>query len=88
MGAIKVGAYCLALISTGAEARAAASDSVDPGNLAIEELGATGPAPASKQPEAPTTASAIYVITHDEILRSGAKTVAEALRLAPNLDVV
>ena len=31
--------------------------------------------------------SAIYVITHDDIARSGAKTVPEILRLAPNLQV-
>jgi iron complex outermembrane recepter protein len=31
--------------------------------------------------------AAIFVITHDEIVRSGAANVAEALRLAPNLEV-
>ena len=31
--------------------------------------------------------AAIYVITHDEIIRSGAANIAEALRLAPNLEV-
>ena len=31
--------------------------------------------------------AAIYVITHDEIIRSGATNIAEALRLAPNLEV-
>jgi iron complex outermembrane recepter protein len=31
--------------------------------------------------------AAIYVITHDQIVRSGATSVAEALRLAPNLQV-
>ena len=32
--------------------------------------------------------AAIYVISHDEIIRSGAKSVPDILRLAPNLDVV
>jgi iron complex outermembrane receptor protein len=32
-------------------------------------------------------AAAIYVITHDDIVRSGARTVPEMLRLAPNLQV-
>src|ERR1700733_12443127 len=32
-------------------------------------------------------AAAIYVITHDEIVRSGAMTVPDMLRLAPNLQV-
>jgi iron complex outermembrane receptor protein len=31
--------------------------------------------------------AAIYVITHDDIVRSGAQTVPEMLRLAPNLQV-
>ena len=31
--------------------------------------------------------ASIYVITHDEILRSGATSIVEALRLAPNLQV-
>lgn len=31
--------------------------------------------------------AAIYVITHDQIVRSGATSIAEALRLAPNLQV-
>ena len=32
-------------------------------------------------------AAAIYVITHDEIIRSGASSIPEILRLAPNLEV-
>ncbi|MGH6991242.1 MAG: TonB-dependent receptor plug domain-containing protein, partial [Stellaceae bacterium] len=41
-----------------------------------------------KSPEPLSNApAAIYVITHDEIMRSGARTIPEILRLAPNLDV-
>ena len=32
-------------------------------------------------------AAAIYVITHDDIIRSGATSIADILRLAPNLQV-
>ncbi len=32
-------------------------------------------------------AAAVYVITHDDIVRSGATTIPEILRLAPNLEV-
>ena len=34
-----------------------------------------------------TAAAAIYVMTHDDIVRSGATSIPEALRLAPNLVV-
>ncbi len=34
-----------------------------------------------------TAAAAVYVITHDEILRSGFHSIPELLRLAPNLQV-
>ena len=33
-------------------------------------------------------AAAIYVITHDDVVRSGATSIPEILRLAPNLEVV
>jgi iron complex outermembrane recepter protein len=40
---------------------------------------------AQKLSDAP---AAIYVISHDDIIRSGAQTLPEMLRLAPNLEVV
>jgi CheY-like chemotaxis protein len=43
---------------------------------------AKAPEPLSHAP------AAIYVITHGQIVRSGAKNLAEALRLAPNLQVI
>jgi len=56
--------------------------------LSIEDLANIEISSVSKvaQPlsEAP---AAIYVITHDDIVRSGATTVPEMLRLAPNLEV-
>jgi iron complex outermembrane receptor protein len=43
----------------------------------------------SKSPQPlQNAAAAIFVITHDEIERSGASNIAEALRLAPNLQVL
>ena len=57
-------------------------------SLSIEELANIDISSVSKtdQPlsEAP---AAIYVITHDDIARSGATRLAEILRLAPNLQV-
>jgi iron complex outermembrane receptor protein len=40
---------------------------------------------AQKLSDAP---AAIYVISHDDVIRSGAQTIPEMLRLAPNLEVV
>jgi len=68
--------------------RAAADTVPDLRNLSIEDLGEIEVTSVTKRAEpvrqAPT---AIYVITGDEILRSGATSVPEMLRLAPNLDV-
>jgi iron complex outermembrane receptor protein len=56
--------------------------------LSIEELAEIEVSSVSKRPERlADAAAAVYVITHDEIARSGALTIAEALRLAPNLQV-
>ena len=58
-------------------------------NLSIGELSDIDVSSVTKttQPlgDAP---AAIYVITHDDIIRSGAQSVPEMLRLAPNLQVV
>src|SRR5579884_3719995 len=60
----------------------------DLSNLSIEQLAQIQVRSVSKraQPlsDAPT---AIYVIDHDQIVRSGALTIPEMLRLAPNLQV-
>ena len=56
--------------------------------LSLEELMDIEVTSVSKRPEKLNeVASAIQVITQKDIQRSGAKTVAEALRLAPNLQV-
>lgn len=54
----------------------------------IEELANIQISSVSKRPEPlGDAAAAVYVITHDEIIRSGATTLPEVLRLAPNLEV-
>jgi iron complex outermembrane receptor protein len=57
-------------------------------NMSIDELANIDVTSVSKNAlpvgEAP---AAVYVITHDDIMRSGATTLPEILRLAPNLQV-
>jgi iron complex outermembrane recepter protein len=56
--------------------------------LSIEDLSTIEVSSVSKSPEPLNDApAAIYVITHDDIIRSGAATIPEMLRLAPNLEV-
>ena len=57
-------------------------------NLSIEELGEIQVTSVSKSGVALNDApAAIYVISHDDVVRSGAATIPEMLRLAPNLEV-
>lgn len=57
-------------------------------NLSLEELGAVSITSASKRSERLGDAAAsVFVIRADNIRRSGAATLPEALRLAPNLQV-
>ena len=56
--------------------------------LSLEELANIEVTSVSKTSEPLSDApAAIYVITHDDIMRSGATTIPEMLRLAPNLQV-
>jgi iron complex outermembrane receptor protein len=58
-------------------------------SLSLEDLGNVVVTSVSKGAEPLSEApAAIYVISHDDILRSGATTLPEILRLAPNLDVM
>jgi iron complex outermembrane receptor protein len=57
-------------------------------DLSLEELSQVEITSVSKRPEPLShAAAAVYVITSEDIRRSGATTLAEALRLAPNLEV-
>ena len=56
--------------------------------LSLEELARIEVTTASKEPEEVwRTPAAIYVITQDDIRRSGATSIPEALRLAPGVEV-
>jgi outer membrane receptor protein involved in Fe transport len=56
--------------------------------LSLAELGNLQVTTATKEPEAIwKTPAAIYVITHEAIIRSGATSIPEALRLAPGVEV-
>ena len=54
--------------------------------LSLEQLGNVEVTTVSKEPEEVwNTPAAVYVITQDDIRRSGATSIPEALRLAPGL---
>src|SRR5258708_27036149 len=72
----------------GAEPNEIASEVAALKRLSIEELANLEVTSVSRRPEPWfTAASAIQVITSEDILRSGASSLPEALRLAPNLQV-
>jgi iron complex outermembrane receptor protein len=57
-------------------------------HVSLEELGQIEVTTASKVPvKATRTPAAIYVITQEDIRRSGATSIPEALRLAPGVEV-
>ncbi len=57
-------------------------------DLSIEELSNIQITSVSKKPQRLLDAAAsVFVITHDDIVRAGATSIVEALRLAPNLQV-
>lgn len=64
----------------GGEAALARMSLAQLSNLEVTSVSKT-PQPLSKAP------AAVYVITHEQIMRSGATSLPEALRLAPNLEV-
>jgi len=81
--------FCLVLISAASMTRAdrtpAASDALD---LSLEELMGVVVTSVSKKPQTlAETAAAVYVITAEDIRRSGATNIPEALRLAPGVQV-
>lgn len=67
---------------------AKAEEAADLSSMSIEELTQIEVTSVFKRAEPLSNApAAIYVITHDDITRSGATSVPEMLRLAPNLQV-
>ena len=82
-------ASCLAPVSPAlAEEHAVAADPQDLSQLSIEQLAQIEVRSASKRAEPLSAApAALYVITPEQIKTSGATSLPEALRLAPNLNV-
>ncbi len=79
--------FCLAVPSL-ATADPSGDASGDLTNLSFEELANLRVTSVSRRPERLVDAvGSIYVITAEDIRRSGATTLPEALRLAPNLHV-
>lgn len=85
---IRIGAFLL-LATLGDGTGFAQGTFQELGKLSLQDLGKIVVTTVAKSPEALGDApAAIYVIGHDEIMRSGARTLPEMLRLAPNLDVM
>ena len=84
---VRMIAWATTVLASGS-ARAGDLGATDLTKLSLEELGNLRITSVSKRPERLAQAPAsVFVITADEILRSGATTLPEVLRLAPNLQV-
>ena len=78
----------LLLIPAFASAEVMIASTASHADLSLEELGNLRVTTAALRPERYSdTPASIYVITNEEIHRSGATNLPEALRLAPNLEV-
>jgi len=76
------------LLTSAAAAPASAQSLGELRNMSIDQLAQIEVRSASKREEPLSSApAALYVITPDDILTSGATTLPEVLRLAPNLNV-
>src|SRR3954466_9060929 len=80
---------CLLALPASAQLMADASDPLTQlSRMSLEELARVEVTSVSKSAQSLTSAAAsIYVITQEEIRRSGVLSVPEALRLAPNLQI-
>lgn len=71
-----------------ADIRIPEPDDPDLSRLSLEELAQVEVTSVSRRPEPlSAAAAAVFVISRDDIRRSGAASLPEVLRLAPNLDV-
>jgi iron complex outermembrane receptor protein len=78
---------CVAGLAAG-QSQGAGQPQVDLTTLTLDELGKLEITTVSKEPEQIwQTAAAIDIITQEDIRRSGATTIASALRLAPGVEV-
>src|SRR3954469_2669674 len=85
-------AACLACLLAAPASAQLMADASDPltqlSRMSLEELARVEVTSVSKSAQSLSSAPAsIYVITHEEIRRSGVLSVPEALRLAPNLQI-
>lgn len=87
----RLAAWVLVALSLCALAGLVKADQVDPGSLkglSLEQLGNIEVTTVSKVPvKLNRTPAAIYVITQEDIRRSGATNIPEVLRLAPGMEV-
>lgn len=75
-------------VAASAAGLAGASSAQDLGSLTIEELMQLKVSTASRQEESLSEIpAAIYVLTHEDIIRSGAETLPDMLRLVPGVQV-
>jgi iron complex outermembrane recepter protein len=82
------GACLLALLVLPIGTAIAHATPQDLGTLSLEDLGKVVVSSVAKNSQPLSAApAAVYVISHDDILRSGAGSLPEILRLAPNLEV-
>ena len=80
--------FAMLLLSAAQAAQADTVQGVNIADLSIEELANLQITSVSKKPERLADAAAsVFVITADDIRRSGSATLPEILRLAPNLQV-
>jgi hypothetical protein len=89
---VKQAASCLAIFLSLGAVPAGAADTLDNPDrlidLTLEELSNLEVISAARRPQKlREAASALYVITQQDIRRAGATSIPEALRLAPNLSV-
>ncbi len=88
-GIASVGGALLAGVSLTVAQPALAQSVEDLQHMSIEDLSTIDVSSVTKTAESLSRAPAsIFVITHDDVIRSGATTIPEALRLAPNLQVM
>jgi iron complex outermembrane receptor protein len=88
IGAISLAGAALSLAGAALASPAAAQDAADPYALSPEQLLDATVISVSRSPESQwDAAAAVFVISGEDISRSGATSIAEALRLAPGVQV-
>jgi len=88
---VLISAFLLAILvsqSWGGTPQASQDNPSRLAHMSLEDLGKIEVTTASKEPvQASRTPAAIYVITQEDIRRSGATSIPEVLRLAPGVEV-